>query len=253
MSGESAPAWVTFWDRRRRRAIVLSAIEGGGSPSRWTFVEYDSLESKPGVYEVWRDAGQHLPRKRTASDSAGDVYCVEVNLDEQNNPIGFPDHLLDRSVLGSPTLWGAPDDGGGTSYMWWSGLGAGRPWHDTLAEQTQDFMTEIAQFTGFSERVYEVGELLDNRKWDWGYSQGVYCFISQEEVAYVGRALGKTVGQRIWDQLMSQEDPAWKAIVTDRKAQVRVFAVERKDAYMASAFEAFLIDRLKPRFNLRKQ
>lgn len=126
---------------------------------------------------------------------------------------------------------------------------------DTLTTEVAQFMDEVVAFSGFTDTTYTAGELRANSNWEWGYAHGVYCFIHHGEVVYVGRAL-TTLGIRIADQLRSQSDPAWARIVTDDSTEIRVFAVkeaEKDKAYMASALEAYLINRLKPRVNSRSQ
>jgi len=185
------------------------------------------------------------------ASATGAICCVEVQLDESDVPVGFPDHLISRDLLGSMAIWPYPEF---NSFVWWSSAGAGSPTsYDALSAKTREFGVELDTFKGFTEFDFRVGDLLDNPKWEWGYSHGVYCFVRNREAVYVGRALGSTLGQRIWNQLQSQDEQAWKQVVTDRGTHVRVFAVEDNCVYMASALEAFLIDELKPHFNSRKQ
>jgi hypothetical protein len=71
----------------------------------WDGVGLDTASSIPDVYDVWR-AGED-----------NDVVFVEVRLDEHDNPLGFPDHILDRNLLGSMTIWPMPHM---PSFIWWS-------------------------------------------------------------------------------------------------------------------------------------
>ena len=124
---------------------------------------------------------------------------------------------------------------------------------DRLEGQVRDFLAELATFLDFERYSFKVGDLLANPQWPWGYEHGFYCFVASGEVVYVGRALGSTLGERISDQLLSTSDPGWARVVTDPDNCVEIFAVDAGHAYVASALEAYLIDRIQPRFNKRKQ
>ena len=96
-----------------------------------------------------------------------------------------------------------------------------------------------------------MGELKADSNWPWGSTYGVYCFVADDRVVYVGRALGRTLGQRLWDQLRSISDPEWEQVVTRDENRVEVFSVSREWAFLGAALEAYLIAQLSPRFNKR--
>jgi hypothetical protein len=121
----------------------------------------------------------------------------------------------------------------------------------TLGEAVDAFSADLASFPGFDPLHFRVGDLQKSSDWPWGYRHGVYCFVRDGIVVYVGRALGSTLGQRLWDQLRSVSDPAWAEVVNDPDCRVEVFAVDKDRAYLGAALEAYLIDRLKPAFNSR--
>jgi hypothetical protein len=121
----------------------------------------------------------------------------------------------------------------------------------TLETCTRDFAVALASFSGFKPFHFRISELREKTDWSWGYDHGVYCFVRDGIVLYVGRALGCTLGQRLWDQLRSVSDPAWAEVVEDPKCCVDVFTVDSDHAYLGAALEAYFIDRLKPRFNRR--
>ncbi len=245
--------WVAFWDRENRRAIALRSVWPDGERDGYVFVKHDSEESRPGVYDIWRLIEQGFVDEADTG-TVGDIYCVQVHLDDCDDILGFPEHLLSSQVLGYPTLWAKPDLELPSFMSRFHGVSEPSP-HDRLASQAQEFSAETSRFSGFSERSFKVGELLDNPKWGWAYGQGVYCFIVGGEVVYVGRALGATLGERIWNQLHSKDDPQWTAVVEDRDTEVRVYFADQGHTCMASAFEAYLIERLDPhpRFNRRRQ
>jgi hypothetical protein len=113
------------------------------------------------------------------------------------------------------------------------------------------FLGEVREFPGFERLGFTVGELKADSSWPWGYAHGVYCFVVDDEVVYVGRALGCTLGQRLWDQLRSISDPEWEQVVTRDDNRIEVFSVSAEQAFLGAALEAYLIDRLSPRFNKR--
>ena len=119
-----------------------------------------------------------------------------------------------------------------------------------LVDGLRDFMASLQEFEGFERRPFTIKELADPN-WPWGYSFGVYCFLVDGEVVYVGRAAGKTIGERLWDQLRSTSDPDWKKVVTSDETVVEVFLVDNEATHMACALECYLTAKLEPKFNLR--
>lgn len=251
MPSEGAPGWVTFWDKRNRRVLVIAARNRAWDErDGWSFVAHDATVSKPGRYDVWRDMGSDHTEPPAGSALTGDIVCIELRYEDRVDDIEFPDHLLSRDILSFPTLWSE----GFPSFMQWSQSGGEMPMHDPLATEVREFEREMTEFAGFTNWVFTIGELQDDSNWQWGWRQGVYCFISAYDgkVMYVGRAL-TTVGERIAYHLRSGDDPKWREILSDRRNLVRVFAVEDDSAHMASALEAFLIKRFDPTINSKKQ
>lgn len=119
-----------------------------------------------------------------------------------------------------------------------------------LLDQLRDFSASIHEFEDFDQKTFTRKELRDP-DWPWGFAFGVYCFLVDEEVVYVGRAAGNTIGERLSDQLRSTSDPDWARVVTADDTIVKVFLVGEDMAHMACALECYLIAKLKPRFNLR--
>jgi hypothetical protein len=230
-------------DPSARGITVLSV----SPPERYAILKHDDEESAPGAYEVWRGQGASGPQK------PGLVRRVDVAFSSDWESATVPAHLLPPAAVHRSdllTLWAL-----NTPSMWWT-HGPQQPAEadDTLGGHVDCFLTELAQFPGFDESVYKVEDLWADTNWPWGYGHGVYCFASTSgDAHYVGRSLGATLGQRIWSQMQSQQDPEWKAVVEDPTTVVRVFAVGDEHVFMASALEAYLIERLKPKFNLRRQ
>jgi hypothetical protein len=120
-----------------------------------------------------------------------------------------------------------------------------------LEEGLRGFIASLGRFEGFDRRSFSVGELRADSNWPWGYAFGVYCFLVDGRVVYVGRAAGETVGERLANQLRSISDPAWARVVTSDENRVQVFLVDKAWTHMAAALECYLIANLKPEFNLR--
>ncbi|MEX0666603.1 MAG: hypothetical protein WD598_17755 [Acidimicrobiia bacterium] len=110
-------SWTTLWDRPNRRVLILA---GRGHEERhWKFVARDSHDSVEGVYDIWRaDDGER--GEPVGHADRGEIVLVEVHLDENDTPLGFPDQLLDRSLLGSMTIWPYPEM---ASFIWWFDAG----------------------------------------------------------------------------------------------------------------------------------
>jgi len=242
------PLWFTFADPGNRRALIVSLPSG--RPECFCPIEHDPGASKPGVYDVWRERTS-LHQTSLGSEPPCEIRCVEIHHRDGDRfePTEFPDHLLNRGLLGDLTLWGV-DSG----FLQWtefdvvSSQNSGAP-----SIEVEQFIEEVGEFAGFTESVFTVGDLLADTNWPWGKAAGVYVFATGDKVVYVGRALGAGLGARIWNQLNSQSDPDWRAIVADDKTLVRVFKVDSDQAYMASAFEAYLINRFQPVFNRKCQ
>jgi hypothetical protein len=92
--------WTTLWDRQNRRVLILAGPKADNP--HWGFVEHDPTVSLPGIYDIWR--------------SGDDIVFVEVRLDDEDNPRGFPRDLLDDALLGSQTIWPCPDM---PPFIWW--------------------------------------------------------------------------------------------------------------------------------------
>ena len=88
----------------------------------------------------------------------------------------------------------------------------------------------------------------------WEQKSGVYYFVQDGPLVYVGRALSGTgLGSRIHNQITSFGDPAWDAVIKDDHVLVGLICLPEKDWFLASSLEVFLIQRLRPRFNKRSQ
>ena len=233
MEDASDRFWTTLWDRANRRVLTIAG-PGACDDHYWSKVTHDPESSEPDAYDVWRTAG-------------GGVVFVEIRPDENDTPIGFPTELLSESLLGSQTLW--PARGKAPSYVWWN---APVPARSDLAVEERVlrrlemmFLQLQVSFQGFKSQSFRAVDLIADPNWRWGFDHGVYCFTRGSEILYVGRALGKTLGERIADHLRSTQDSEWVKVVHDEETNVVVFAVEKEQAWVSASFEAFLITALQ--------
>ena len=98
-----------------------------------------------------------------------------------------------------------------------------------------------------------IRELRSKKEWaDWSRKIGVYLFIEDGKVVYVGRALN-SLGSRVHNQITSLGDSEWDEIITNDDNTVVVICIEGNMRYLASALEIYLIDSIKPRFNKKIQ
>ena len=111
MDQETKRSWTTLWDRQNRRVLLLASQRGGGPG--WSDVRHDPTVSVPGIYDIWRIEDRD-------GDTVGDIVFVEIQLDERDEPLGFPDELLSKHLLGSPTLQNKPRWPSG--FIWWHDL-----------------------------------------------------------------------------------------------------------------------------------
>lgn len=65
------------------------------------------------------------------------------------------------------------------------------------------FRQDYRRFDGFRALGFWASDLIDDPDWAWSYDPGVYCFARGREILYVGRAVGKTLGERVADRLRS--------------------------------------------------
>ena len=97
----------------------------------------------------------------------------------------------------------------------------------------------------------------EERKWDaWGKESGIYYFVEEGSIVYIGRALpGTGLKSRVKDQIESFEDPKWCRIINNPQVIVGIVCIYEKMWYMSSSLELYLIDKLELEleFNKRKQ
>lgn len=94
--------WITIYDRQNHRMLYLAGPKAGGT--YWAPIKHDPTISLPAIYDIWRIEG------------GGDIVFIEVQLDDKDQPRGFPRDLLDFNPQISPTIWCGSDS---LSAIWW--------------------------------------------------------------------------------------------------------------------------------------
>lgn len=95
------------------------------------------------------------------------------------------------------------------------------------------------------------GEILGGNLVPETDSFGVYLFVDEGIVVYIGRALGSCFGVRVWSRLKSLNNPEWVRVVKKKTTNVIVVVMPDQENYWAASLEAFLISKMWPKFNLR--
>lgn len=95
----------------------------------------------------------------------------------------------------------------------------------------------------------------EKSKWnEWENESGIYYFVEEDSIVYVGRALpGTRLGARVKNQIESFGDPKWDRIINNNQVIVGVVSINEEMWFMTSSLELYLIDKLKPRINSRMQ
>jgi hypothetical protein len=86
----------------------------------------------------------------------------------------------------------------------------------------------------------------------WRDMFGIYAFVQDGEVVYVGRAARDTLAHRIHDQMRDRGDPTWNAVLSDEATFVEVFPFEERDWIWVPSLEVFLIQEGVPTHNKRR-
>lgn len=88
--------------------------------------------------------------------------------------------------------------------------------------------------------------------WHEWEEPGIYYFVRDGVVEYVGRAIPSTgLKSRVVDQMSRSGDPIWNEVRENPKTEICLIAFDRDDWHWIAALEVLLIDKLRPRFNLR--
>lgn len=74
----------------------------------------------------------------------------------------------------------------------------------------------------------------------WAAEFGIYLFVLDGTVMYIGRALRTSLGQRVRLQCLSFNDARWDEVIKNAATEVVVVPVPRNEWYLAASIEAAL-------------
>jgi len=122
-----------------------------------------------------------------------------------------------------------------------------------VSKSIEEFFQKIPSLQSPTLAQFTLGELRDKKRlWahHWANKFGIYLFFQKDQLQYIGRALSKTLAERIWNEETSH-DPAWDAVIKDDDTTITVVSLNLEDAYWAASLETFLIARHPNLFNKR--
>ena len=124
-----------------------------------------------------------------------------------------------------------------------------------LLNECQGFWELLQGKIEFRCHEFNLGELRKQKDWSvWENHPGVYYFLENDNVVYIGRALAGTgLGARVHVQINAFGDHKWDRVIRNDEIIVGVICLDKDKWYIASALEVYLIDKLKPEFNKRIQ
>jgi hypothetical protein len=98
-----------------------------------------------------------------------------------------------------------------------------------------------------------IAELRAETKWEeWSDASGLYYFVHNDEVVYVGRAFPSVcIGNRIGTRLDTRNDQSWTDVIDDEQTTVGLIPFPPDDWHWVAAIEVKLIDAARPKFNKR--
>ena len=128
---------------------------------------------------------------------------------------------------------------------------------ETVQQSVESFFGRIKDTT-LAPNIswYRIAEIKDRNlvKWfGWAVSSGVYAFVRDEEVKYIGRALQSTgLMSRVCQQATSWGDPKWDKVIGDSGTTVGVLPLDGELSIWIPSLEVYLINALHPPINLRR-
>jgi hypothetical protein len=123
-----------------------------------------------------------------------------------------------------------------------------------LLERASKLLSRINDFPSMQPVRLTLGELRRGANWgDWSRKPGIYYFIKDDQVVYIGRAVPSVgIGNRIGTHINEYSDPEWAAIIQDEQAICGVLPFPDLDWHWLGTLEMCLIDGdSRPRFNKR--
>lgn len=125
----------------------------------------------------------------------------------------------------------------------------------TLVDLTNKFLKRI-QYKDFVSAPVTLIELrsIPKKEQAWSKQAGVYYFLQNDTVKYVGRATPNVgLGNRVYQQANALGGlDGWDDVITDPNTMYGLIIFEdNEDWHWLAALEVFLIDKLRPQFNKR--
>jgi hypothetical protein len=124
-----------------------------------------------------------------------------------------------------------------------------------LLKKIDAFLGRISAFQRSEPIRKTVEELRSEKKWDdlWSASPGIYYFVRDDIVVYIGRALpGTNLGARINSHLKSATNEKWVQTLGEKGAAVGLLPFPKADHHWAAALELALLEDGLPEFNLKR-
>jgi excinuclease UvrABC nuclease subunit len=91
------------------------------------------------------------------------------------------------------------------------------------------------------------------RSFEWAQSVGIYLFVQDDQLKYVGRALSSTgLLRRVHEQANARGDKKWDDVIQPDATVVGVLPLTGQDEIWAASLEVHLIESFKPTFNMRR-
>lgn len=125
-----------------------------------------------------------------------------------------------------------------------------------LVERANDYLRRIVPAPvqlPVEPIMQTIADLRGPNEWpDWCGKPGVYFFVHNDEVVYVGRALpSHGLGNRIGTHIAVDDDSEWGRVVADGSTRVGAIPFGTEDDWhWLAALEFWLIDSsTRPRFN----
>lgn len=118
----------------------------------------------------------------------------------------------------------------------------------------EKFQVRIVELT-IEQIILTINNLRDikSTKQAWWHKAGVYYFVQDGIVKYVGKANLRTgLRKRIYNQIEAFGEPErWDTVISDSSVKVGMFIFPDDDWHWIAGLEVLLIDKMSPQFNYR--
>jgi excinuclease UvrABC nuclease subunit len=127
---------------------------------------------------------------------------------------------------------------------------------DHISQAVADLLTRIKDCKVPSIAWFPIKEAKTRstlKEKNWANSTGVYFFLNNRELRYVGRALDSTLLiNRILEQATAYGDPDWDKVIQDDSTIVGALPLVDENAVWIPSLEVYLINKYMPQFNKRR-